>query len=79
MAMNSNANRVTFRSLPSLTISDDQYKASLDVAEPNQRDIKDYIETKISGDAVFKEFIKAGLLVGRSCVRINLGIKGKGR
>lgn len=39
--MNSNLNRVTFRSLPDSSMNGDRYRVSLDVAEPNLRDIRD--------------------------------------
>ena len=65
VAVNSNGNRVTFRSLPDLSMNDDHLMASLDVAEPNLRDIRDSTEANISGDPFFKEFIK-GRTVDRS-------------
>ncbi|WP_442431339.1 hypothetical protein [Nitrospira sp. T9] len=40
-------------------MNDEQYKASLDVAELNLKDIRGYTEAKISGDASFKEYIKS--------------------
>jgi hypothetical protein len=62
VTMNSNRNRVRVRSLPDLSMNDDQFMASLHVAELNLRDIRDYTEAKILGDASFKEFIKGGIV-----------------